>query len=119
MGRIEDVFNNAQLPWMLCLIGEEQSRQLATLTNDLRGKVSTTGEGKKISSGFSYWGIGPTIAWTRACNDPFYLVMKESVETFPSRFTRILHDNIGQQKYHYVSLGVGTGHKDRQILTEL
>jgi hypothetical protein len=117
-GRIEDVLKKALLRWMITLIGEEQSRQLATLTNDLRGRVSATGDGKKISSGFSYWGISPTIAWTRACNDPFYLVMKESIETFPNRFTRIFR-HIEQQKYHYVSLGVGTGYKDRQILIEL
>jgi hypothetical protein len=35
--RIEDVLNQAQSRWMSCLIGEEQSRQLDTLTNDLRG----------------------------------------------------------------------------------
>src|SRR6266700_646797 len=117
-GSIEDVLNREPSRWIRILIGEDQSRQLATLTNDLRGKVSTTGDGKKITSGFSYWGIGPTIAWTHACNDPFYLVMKESIETFPNRFRRIFR-HIEQQNYHYVSLGVGTGHKDRQILVEL
>jgi uncharacterized SAM-dependent methyltransferase len=117
-GRIEDAINKAQSRWMRCLVGEEQSKQLATLTNDLRGKVSTTGDGKKISSGFSYWGIGPTIAWTRACNDPFYMVMKESIETFPDRFAQIV-SHVERRNYHYVSLGVGTGHKDRQILNEL
>jgi L-histidine N-alpha-methyltransferase len=115
---IEGVLNKIPSRWLITLVGEEQSRQLATLTHDLRGKVSTTGDGKKISSGFSYWGIGPTIAWTHACNDPFYLVMKESIDTFPSRFARIFR-HIKQQHYHYVSLGVGTGHKDRQILVEL
>ena len=119
MGKIEDVMNNAEFGWTLCLIGEDQSNKLATLTNDLRGKVSATGDGKKISSGFSYWGIGPTLAWTRACTDPFYMVMKESIETFPGRFTQLLRHNIGRRNYHHASLGVGTGHKDRQILTEL
>jgi len=118
MCMIEHAMNNAGLGWTLCLIGEDQSKQLATLTNDLRGKVSPTGDGKKISSGFSYWGIGPTLAWTRACSDPFYMVMKESIDTFANRFAHIF-SCIGRQKYHYVSLGVGTGCKDRQILTEL
>jgi L-histidine Nalpha-methyltransferase len=115
---MENVLNTIPPRWAIILVGEEQSRQLAALTHELRGRISTTGDGKKISSGFSYWGIGPTIAWTHACNDPFYLVMKESIETFPYRFTRIFR-HIEQQHYHYVSLGVGTGHKDREILTEL
>jgi uncharacterized SAM-dependent methyltransferase len=116
-GSIEEVLNATLPRWIHILIGEDQSRQLATLTNDLRGNVSTSGDGKKIASGFSYWGIGPTIAWTHACTDPFYLVMKESIETFPNRFARIFHGI--EQNYHYVSLGVGTGHKDRQMLLEL
>lgn len=116
-GGIGEVLNATLPRWIHILIGEDQSRQLATLTNDLRGKVSTNGDGKKITSGFSYWGIGPTIAWTHACTDPFYLVMKESIETFPNRFARIFHGR--EQTYHYVSLGVGTGHKDRQMLLEL
>src|SRR5215469_9037463 len=90
LSKIEEAINNARSGWTLCLIGEDPSKNLATLTNDLRGKVSTTGDGKKISSGFSYWGIGPTLAWNNACNDPFYMVMKESIETFPDRFTQIL-----------------------------
>jgi L-histidine N-alpha-methyltransferase len=117
-GSIEEVLKTTLPRWTHILIGEDQSRQLATLTNDLRGNVSTSGAGKKITSGFSYWGIGPTIAWTHACTDPFYLVMKESIETFPQRFTRMFYE-IEQQKYHYVSLGVGTGHKDRQMLLAL
>jgi len=117
-GSIEEILHTTLPRWLHILIGEDQSRQLATLTNDLRGKVSTSGDGKKITSGFSYWGIGPTIAWTHACTDPFYLVMKESIETFPHRFRRMFHE-IAQQKYHYVSLGIGTGQKDRQMLLTL
>src|SRR5215469_278120 len=115
MGEIENAMSKVGLGWTLCLVGEDQSKKLATLTNNLRGKVSTTGDGKKISSGFSYWGIGPTLAWMLACNDPFYMVMKESIETFPDRFVQILRHI--QENYHYVSLGVGTGQKDREILT--
>jgi hypothetical protein len=28
-----------------------------------RAPFSASGDGKQITSGFSYWGIGPTIAW--------------------------------------------------------
>ncbi|OYD93883.1 hypothetical protein CDG76_18110 [Nostoc sp. 'Peltigera membranacea cyanobiont' 210A] len=79
---LENSINEPGLEWTLCFIGEDKSSKLAELTQELRGKFSTTGDGKEIVSGFSYWGIGPTIAWDRACNDRFYLVMKESIESF-------------------------------------
>jgi hypothetical protein len=41
------------------MVGEDQSRKLADLTNDLKRPYSTTGEGKQIQSGYSYWGIEP------------------------------------------------------------
>jgi L-histidine Nalpha-methyltransferase len=118
LSKIEDAINNARPGWTLCFIGEDQSKKLATLTQDLRGKVSHTGDGKQITSGFSYWGIGPAIAWAHACNDPFYPLMKESIESFPELWAKIL-PSLDHQNYHYVSLGVGTGHKDRDILQDL
>ncbi|GCE21731.1 L-histidine N(alpha)-methyltransferase [Dictyobacter kobayashii] len=118
LSRIEQAINSARVGWTLCFIGEDQSKKLATLTQHLRGRASSTGDGKEITSGFSYWGIGPTLAWTHACNDPFYLVMKESIESFPERWTQIL-PSLDRQNYHYVSLGVGTGHKDRDVLRDL
>jgi uncharacterized SAM-dependent methyltransferase len=116
--RIEEAINKAQSGWFLCFVGEDQSKMLAALTHDLRGRISTDGEGKRISSGFSYWGTGPTIAWALACNDPFYLVMKESTESFPSRWAQVL-THLDNPDYHYVSLGIGTGDKDRYILRDL
>ncbi|WP_341528580.1 L-histidine N(alpha)-methyltransferase [Nostoc sp. UHCC 0302] len=116
---LENSINEPGLGWTLCFIGEDQSNKLAELTQELRGEFSTTGDGKEILSGFSYWGIGPTIAWDHACNDRFYLVMKESIESFRSRWQQINLKNIKDQKYHYVSLGVGTGEKDQHILSLL
>ena len=118
LSKIEEAINNAQPGWTLCVIGEDQSKKLAALTNDLRRKMSRVGDGKQIASGFSYWGIGPSIAWSLACNDPFYLVMKESIETFQNRWSQTL-PSLDRQDYHYVSLGVGTGHKDRYVLNDL
>lgn len=118
LSKIEDAINNARLGWTLCFIGEDQATKLAALTQNLRGRVSKTGDGKQIASGFSYWGISPALAWTLACNDPFYLVMRESIESFTDRWTHLL-PILDSQKYHYVSLGVGTGHKDRDILKNL
>ncbi len=116
---LENSINEPGLGWTLCFIGEDQSSKLAELTQELRGEFSATGDGKEILSGFSYWGIGPTIAWDHACNDRFYLVMKESIESFRYRWHQIHSNNIRDQKYHYVSLGVGTGEKDQHILSLL
>jgi hypothetical protein len=71
---LENSINEPGLGWTLCFIGEDQSRKLAELTQELRREFSQTGDGKEILSGFSYWGIGPTIAWNNACNDRFYLL---------------------------------------------
>ncbi|MDZ8083989.1 MAG: L-histidine N(alpha)-methyltransferase [Nostoc sp. DedQUE12b] len=116
---LENSINEPGLGWTLCFIGEDQSSKLAELTQELRGEFSATGDGKEILSGFSYWGIGPTIAWDHACNDRFYLVMKESIESFKYRWHQINTNNIKDQKYHYVSLGVGTREKDQHILSLL
>ncbi|MEH2233582.1 MAG: L-histidine N(alpha)-methyltransferase [Nostoc sp.] len=116
---LENSINEPGLGWTLCFIGEDQSSKLAELTQELRGEFSATGDGKEILSGFSYWGIGPTIAWDRACNDRFYLVMKESIESFRYRWNKINTNNIKDRQYHYVSLGVGTGEKDQHILSLL
>lgn len=54
---LENSINEPGLGWTLCFIGEDQSNKLAELTQELRGEFSTTGDGKEILSGFSYWGI--------------------------------------------------------------
>ena len=110
--------NKTQFSWSLCFIGENQSAKLADLIGDLRRGYSTTGDGKKFASGFSYWGLGPTIAWVDACRDPLYKLMQESLRTFPKSWERI-HESLGGRAYHYVSLGVGDGQKDLTILKDL
>lgn len=116
---LENSINESTLGWSLCFIGEDQSSKLAELTHELRGEFSLTGDGKEILSGFSYWGIGPTIAWDHACNDRFYLVMKQSIESFRYRWYQSHFNNFKDKQYHYVSLGVGTGEKDQFILSSL
>lgn len=117
--RLENSINEPGLGWTLHLMGEDQSKKLAELTQELRGEFSKIGHGKEILSGFSYWGIGSTIAWKKACNDTFYLVMKESIDSFRTRWNKMHFNSIREQKYHYVSLGVGTGEKDQSILSSL
>jgi uncharacterized SAM-dependent methyltransferase len=103
------------LGWTLCFIGENQYAQLIYLISDLREAHSSTGDGKKFVSGFSYWGPGPTIAWANACHDQLYVVMHRSIASFPDRW-RDVSSALGDQLYHHVSLGIGTGEKDKSIL---
>jgi L-histidine Nalpha-methyltransferase len=106
--------------WMLCFVAEDQSAQLGRLIDDLSRAPSPTGDGKRIESGFAYWGVGPSVAWERACTDPAYLVMRESIESFGDRFQHLKPSlPAGLSRMHYVSLGVGTGHKDAHILRHL
>ncbi len=113
---LEDSVSEGVLGWTLCFVGgEEQSKKLTEFTKHLRKGFSKTGDEKQIPSGFAYWGIGPTIAWAYACNDPLYVVMKEGIDSFGGRWHQI-QSKLEDNKYHYVSLGVGTGMKDRSLL---
>ncbi|MGH3886381.1 MAG: L-histidine N(alpha)-methyltransferase [Pseudonocardiaceae bacterium] len=115
---METLLRKTDFPWSLVLIGEDQAGKLATLTGDLRRGVSTTGDGKRIPSGFSYLGTEPAIAWANACRDRLYPVMKQSIESFDLRW-RSIRESLGGKPYHYVSLGPGDGQKDAVILQDL
>ncbi|MFC0623740.1 L-histidine N(alpha)-methyltransferase [Kribbella deserti] len=115
---LEKALADDDFDWSLLLVGEDQTDKLAALTSDLRADHSETGDGKQISSGFSYLGIGPTIAWAHAVSDPFYLVMKAGAESFV-RHWRKIRPHVAKNGFHFVSLGVGTGQKDRIILEDL
>jgi uncharacterized SAM-dependent methyltransferase len=117
VGDLARAIDESDFAWSLVLVGEDQRDKLAALTGDLLGKPSSSGDGKQITSGYAYWGIGPTIAWAHACADPFYLVMKQSLDSFTRRWGRV-RNKIGAG-FHHVSFGVGTGHKDRLILEHL
>ena len=116
--KLEQALADDDFAWSLLLVGEDQTDKLATLTGDLRGPFSRTGDGKQITSGFSYWGIGPTIAWANATNDPFYLVMKAGAESSLRHWRRV-RPHVEDGGFHFVSLGVGTGVKDRTILEDM
>ncbi|QIF00531.1 L-histidine N(alpha)-methyltransferase [Roseimicrobium sp. ORNL1] len=103
--------------WTLCFIGEDQSDMLQALCSDLKRERSTTGDGKRFASGFSYWGIVPTLAWATASSDPRYVMMKQSHDQFAKRWGKLHKER--SHNYHYVSLGVGTGKKDQIILSDL
>jgi uncharacterized SAM-dependent methyltransferase len=112
------VLDETHFPWPLVLVGEDQAAKLALLTGDLRRPESSTGDGKRITSGFSYLGAEPAIAWVTACSDRLYPVMRESIESFGQRWHEV-RPALGRGPYHYVSLGPGDGQKDAVILRDL
>lgn len=101
--------------WSFCLVGEDQSQKLAQITSDLTAPHSATGDGKRIASGYSYWGVESTMAWIHACTDLYYPVMRDSIASFERRLT-VGDEMEGAPDYHYVTLGVGTGEKDNAVL---
>jgi L-histidine Nalpha-methyltransferase len=115
--RLSEAIGGTDFNWTLCLVGEDQAEKMSELTKGLRGDLRT-GEGKHVTSGFAYWGIGPTIAWSNACSDVFYPVMKESLRNFKYAWRRV-HPGLDGGRWHYVSLGVGNGQKDHIVLEHL
>lgn len=105
-------------PWSLCLVGENAEQKLQDLVADLTRGTSATGDGKRIASGFAYWGVESAFAWARSCTDPLYPVVKENVESFTSGWCEI-RTNLTGNRYHYVSFGPGTGQKDATIIRDL
>jgi L-histidine N-alpha-methyltransferase len=118
MLRLERVMEETEFGWSLLMVGEDQSRKLADLTNDLKRPYSTSGDEKQIVSGYSYWGIEPAIAWQHATRDPYYPVMKDGIDSFTQRWND-LQPALAGPKFHYISLGPGTGEKDRAVLQTL
>lgn len=110
---------DTRLWWNLCIVGEDQSYKLSTLLNALNADPSETGDGKKIESGYSYWGLIPTLKWKEACEDPLYHVMREGLKNFHIVWNEYIAITETLSFCHYVSLGVGTGGKDRHILSDL
>lgn len=97
--------------WLLTYIGENQLHKLSDLVCDLRNLNK-----RKIQSGYSYWGVGPTRMWERACSDPAYH-MRENLQQFP-RYARQFAQYVNKEHYNFVSLGVGEGSKDSNIIAD-
>jgi uncharacterized SAM-dependent methyltransferase len=118
LSNLETLLRGTNFAWSLVLIGEDQASKLETLAGDLRRGFSATGDGKRVTSGFSYLGTEPAIAWASACRDPLYSFMKKSIHSFGSRW-RSVREGFRGEPYHYVSLGPGDGQKDKIILQDL
>lgn len=118
IGRLGGVLENGSGPWSLLLVGEDQAAKLVELVSDLSRPFSTTGDGKRLTSGFWYWGAGPMTAWVRAAGDPTYLERKYGSESFPGLWAALV-ERAPAGCTHLVSLGVGNGDKDRTILADM
>ena len=117
-GRIKKVVEDCRFEdWLLSFHKEGEGEKQNEMLGYLSGKLNK-GE-KKIVSGYSYWGIGPTNAWNLACHDLRYIVMKRSIDEFPENWMKIYNPFLADKSYNYVCLGVGTGNKDVSILGSL
>lgn len=105
---------DSDFPWTNLTAGADLADQLSELT----GGLSAPGTGKRIESGFSYWGVESTVAWGEAVADRFYPVMRESLDSFARRWRTVARTALGQD-LHYVSLGPGTGEKDFVVLSDM
>jgi uncharacterized SAM-dependent methyltransferase len=115
ISRIDRTLAGDDFAWSVTLVGEDQSDKLATLAQFLDDGHSVSGDGKRVPSGYAYWGIGPTIAWFNASNDPTYMVIKVGTEMFRRQW-RSISPLVTDECVHLVSLGVGTGAKDGMFL---
>jgi hypothetical protein len=94
--------------WMLTYVGENQLHKLSDLVNHLKNH--------KIRSRYAYWGVSPTRMWERACSDLAYH-MHENIERFPL-YAKQLANYVNKEQYNFVSLGVGEGSKDSNIIRD-
>ena len=94
--------------WMLTYIGENQLHKLGDLVRDLKNR--------KIRTRYAYWGVGPTRMWERACSDPAYHML-ENLRQFPLN-AKQLAEYVNKEQYNFVSLGVGEGSKDSNIIKD-
>ncbi|MBB5867876.1 putative SAM-dependent methyltransferase [Allocatelliglobosispora scoriae] len=110
----------SELDWSVCLLGQDQAEALAVLDQALAGDPET-GAGKRVPSGLSYWGLGPTNAWVNACDDPHWVMRRpgRSLQSFHRTWAEVWPSLPDDTAYHYVSLGPGTGKKDRIVLETL
>jgi uncharacterized SAM-dependent methyltransferase len=102
--------------WSLNLEGQDPRDFLFDLVEGLKGNED--GHDKRIENRHRYVGLGPTLAWLQVCRDPSYPVMYDGSEAF-ARLWDVCRKSLSDRPFHYVSLGVGTGDKDRHILDRL
>lgn len=91
-------------------------------TADRRGDVMNAikgigGQPKHIKDGYQYVGGFPSHRWRAATADDHYRTLSYGIKQFPKKWQPIR--KALDQPYHYVSIGPGTGEKDRIVLQHL
>jgi L-histidine Nalpha-methyltransferase len=89
---------------------------------DRRGKAMNTLKGigdepKRMKDGYQYVGPFPSHRWRVATTDEHYKTLSYGISQFPRAWPPIR--KALDQPYHYVSIGPGTGEKDRIVLRHL
>lgn len=97
--------------WLLTYVGENPLYKLNDFIIDLKNK-----ENRRIQSGYSYCGVGPTRMWNNACSDPAYHMLN-NIQRFP-QYARKLTHLVDKNRYNFVSLGVGEGSKDKGLISD-
>jgi uncharacterized SAM-dependent methyltransferase len=115
--RLEKSLATGRDRWSLNLEGQDPREFLFDLVRGLKG-TGPEGSGKRIENRHRYVGLGPSLAWMLVCRDPSYPVMYDSMEAF-ARLWDACQGTLSGTGYHYVSLGVGTGDKDRHVIDRL
>lgn len=117
---LEEAYLDRRIRWTRLIVGDDYRDDMLRLVRDLTvHEPSDTGDGRHISCGHAYWGVGPTIAWHNACTDPSYPVGRLSVEGFADMWHALRPNGSDGLPGTYVSLGPGTGEKDLTVLESL
>jgi L-histidine Nalpha-methyltransferase len=119
-GLLDNSFRSKLKPnyWALTFVGKNPHSQIEDF------KDSLTGEVKEVPSGYAYWGIGPLEKWKTTTNDPQYRIMNKSIQSFDTFWVDFMpHEPDAPSKLDkvkaYISLGTGTGEKDKVIVKSL
>jgi uncharacterized SAM-dependent methyltransferase len=115
--RLEKSLSDGWGRWSLNLEGQDPRTVVKDLVTALRGDPPDF-SGKRIPNRHRYVGLGPTLAWVSVSTDWTYPITYESREAFARLWDACMPAMSGT-KYHYVSLGIGSGEKDRHVLDRL
>jgi uncharacterized SAM-dependent methyltransferase len=111
---IADALKRAESSFGFVLTEIPGSDRVGDVMNAIKGIED---EPKYIKEGYQYVGDGPAHQWKLATADDHYKTMSYGITSFHTEWRNIKAKL--DTPYHYVSIGPGTGEKDREILGHL